>query len=198
MVCRFQITAFLFSDNVPPHESQKDEDANDANANIATIVQYQLPANVTDTVTTRISEESVLTIKNQTLITSTNLYKDVAEDFWSIFHLNSSLLAGNGTMSLNLNQSGTLELPDDIADVSCSFIAEYGMWNLVFKYSREDLKKRFCKCTGMCLEITLAPDIRKQVHNEIYGALSDRNKPVFIAVVTVYAFLLLVGLTGKL
>ena len=162
-----------------------------------TVTEQQFPVNVTDIVTSSVSDHTGSVIKNETLISPGDLYKNVTEDFWSIFNLNSSSSTWRGNMSLNLNATSELDLPDNISQLSCDFLKEYGSWNLPYKYSREDLKAWMCVCTGMCKEITLAPDVKQKVHEEIYGALSDRNRPVFIAVVTVYSLLLLIGITGK-
>lgn len=159
----------------------------------------QVRVNGKDKVTSSVSASIGHTIKNDSLISSGSLYKNFTEGFWSIFNLNSTLpTAWKGNMTSNLNSTADIDLPDDISKLSCDFLKEYGMWNLGFKYSRDELKVRFCACTGMCKGITLSPDVKQKVHEEVYGAMSDSNRPVFIAVVTVYSLLLLVGITGNL
>lgn len=183
--------------NAPMSESSTHKDEDDANVNNVTISQQQFLDNSTDVATANYSGNLGLVINNQTLISS--FYKNVTEEFLNSSNLNFTLTTESGAMTLNNNSTATVVyLPDDISDLSCAFLKEFGSYNIRYKYTAEELKQRLCKCTGYCLNLTLSPGIKKQVHSEIYGALSDSNRPIFITVVTVYSFLLLVGLTGNM
>ena len=136
-------------------------------------------------------------IQNNSVISSGGLYKNATEDLWSTLHLNATQSSFWKENMSNLNATSGIELPDDISKPSCDFIKEFGTWNQGYKYSPQELRERFCACTGMCKGITLSPDVKQKVHEVVYGAMSDSNRPIFIAVVTVYSFLLLVGITGN-
>ena len=178
-------------------ERQPNDDDDDNEPGNVTITQPpQFRVNITDKETSSVSDGIGSVIQNDSLVSSGSLYKNATEDFWGIFNLNSTLpTVWKGNMTSN--SSSDIDLPDDISKLSCDFMKEYGSWNIKIKYSRDELKARLCVCTGMCKGITLSPDVKQQVHEEVYGAMSDSNRPVFIAVVTVYSLLLLVGITGN-
>ena len=175
-------------------QTNKDED--DANVDNLTLTQPHSFLDTTDSVTANSSESADFLIKTQTVISG--FYKNVTEEILNTTSLDLTPSTENGTMASNINMTlTTLHLPNDSATHPCSVLKEYGTWKFQYKYTPEEIRKLVCHCKGMCLDLTLSPDIQKQVHNDVYGPLSERNKPAFIAIVTVYSFLLLVGLTGK-
>ena len=187
----------LFSDNLKINEQQSRKDEEGNRANNVTLTQPVTLVNVTESATASSSKNEDLLITNQTVISG--FYKNVTEEFLNISSVNATLSTDNATMTSygNITPS-TVYLPDDVGALPCSALDEYGHWTFSYKYTPAQLKQLICRCRGFCLDLTLSPDIISDVHNDIYGALSERNRPTFIAIVTVYSFLLFVGLTGKL
>ncbi|WAR24908.1 hypothetical protein MAR_038577, partial [Mya arenaria] len=59
--------------------------------------------------------------------------------------------------------------------------------------SKEDIKPLMCKCRGVCIEYNVPFDVAEEIQESSYDPLSDKNKPEFIAVVTVFAVIFVVG-----
>ncbi|KAK3612285.1 hypothetical protein CHS0354_011004 [Potamilus streckersoni] len=149
----------------------------------------------------------------------TSTYQDCSNSSSSGMYENETILSStipytrircedtkSGYSSINITETPghitrkeVMNLPDDVDVLPCSVLREYGTWNLLYKYTREQLHLVLCRCTGLCSMPTLSPKGRDEIWAYyVYNPLSEHNIETFITVVIVYIVILIVGAFGNI
>lgn len=128
-------------------------------------------------------------------------YADLTENPVNIFI--DKLTSGSSDTALDweiyssTSMAQGLTIPDDPSKLSCTSLTEYGSWTFTYKYTQDQIKALMCRCHGICKGITVPQDVKDYVHKDLYDPLSERNRPEFIAVITVFLLLFFLGTIGQ-
>ncbi|XP_053392528.1 QRFP-like peptide receptor [Mercenaria mercenaria] len=90
--------------------------------------------------------------------------------------------------------------PSVLGNIKCEdfTIDLYRRWTMVYKINKDDIKKLLCKCRGVCLFYTVAPDVLEKIRDKQQNVLSDVNKSNFIIVMSSFSAIFLLGVAGNI
>ncbi|XP_052240633.1 uncharacterized protein LOC127851114 [Dreissena polymorpha] len=86
-------------------------------------------------------------------------------------------------------------------DLPCSILDEVKDINFELKYTPDEVEGVICKCWGVCSAIVLEDEFRAELQNYRYNPFEEdnwRERNIFIALVSVYSLVFIIGCTGNL